>query len=183
MSAPPPRITRPCPDCGGPLALWGRKRPRLYCRDRRCGWVGPPPVALLLRRQGAIGLPGFEEEPMTSTTEARDITAALRAQLAEKGARCGKRQALALLGLIDRLADALDDARREMRQRDDLTTPYATLVEEWNALVAGLREMGVEVSQPSGMAWRWRYEGESGYEPTMAGAFLAGLAVLTRDYP
>lgn len=49
-----------CPRCGGPVALWGQKRPRRYCRDRRCGWVGPPPVDQLLRRQGAPELPGLE---------------------------------------------------------------------------------------------------------------------------
>lgn len=57
----PPRCARPCPRCGGPVALWGWVRPRLYCRSRRCGWRGAPPADLLLRRQGAPCLPGFEE--------------------------------------------------------------------------------------------------------------------------
>jgi hypothetical protein len=28
--------------------------------DRRCGWRGPPPVDVLLRRQGNQQLPGLE---------------------------------------------------------------------------------------------------------------------------
>jgi hypothetical protein len=61
---PPPatHIARQCPRCGGPVALWGTVRPRLYCRDRRCGWRGPPPVDALLRRQGMAMLPGMEIE-------------------------------------------------------------------------------------------------------------------------
>lgn len=65
---PPPlvRITRVCPRCGGEVRLWGRKRPRLCCRDQRgCGWRGAPPIDVLLRRQGNRCLPGFEVEDVT----------------------------------------------------------------------------------------------------------------------
>jgi len=111
-----------------------------------------------------------------SITEARAATGEVRGTLAVLGSRCPRRTALRLCALIERLADALDDAQREMRRRDDLTTPYATLVEEWNALVAGLRDLGVVISQPApGPAWRWGWGGQSGEAPTMAAAYLAAL--------
>jgi hypothetical protein len=64
LALPPPatRIAAECPRCGGPLALWGQVRPRLSCKDRRCGWRGPPPTDALLRRQGNQCLPGLEVE-------------------------------------------------------------------------------------------------------------------------
>jgi hypothetical protein len=63
LALPPParRIARTCPDCGGEVRLWGEKRPRLYCIDKKgCGWVGPPPTDALLKRQGNQMLPGLE---------------------------------------------------------------------------------------------------------------------------
>jgi hypothetical protein len=66
LALPPPpatRIARACPRCGGELRLWGVKRPRLHCLNRKaCGWRGPPPVDVLLRRQGCVPLPGLESD-------------------------------------------------------------------------------------------------------------------------
>ena len=62
LALPPPvtRIARTCPRCGGELRVWGIKRPRLTCIERACGWRGPPPVDVLLRRAGNVMLPGLE---------------------------------------------------------------------------------------------------------------------------
>jgi hypothetical protein len=53
------RIARSCPKCDGELRVWGQKRPRLTCI--RCGWRGPPPTDVLLRRAGNQMLPGLED--------------------------------------------------------------------------------------------------------------------------
>ena len=111
-----------------------------------------------------------------NTTEARDTTATLRRHLEQPGARCPKRQAYQLIGLVERLADALDQARAELRRREDYTAAYGALVDDWNPLVEGLRALGVEVSQPAGcQGWRWSWGQQHGEEPTIPAAYLAAL--------
>lgn len=64
LALPPPvtRIARVCPKCGGEVAVWGIKRPRMYCKDRKaCRWKGPPPIDILLRRAGMQELPGLDQ--------------------------------------------------------------------------------------------------------------------------
>lgn len=115
---------------------------------------------------------------IVNTREIRAEVAQLRAQLEEPGTRCGKRQAIHLIGLVERLADALDEARK----REDFIDLYANLVKEWNDLVGGLhREFRIVVSQPTPLGlsqWHWRAGEQSGLAPTMAAAHLAGLRAL-----
>lgn len=56
---------------------------------------------------------------------------------------------------------------------------YADLVAEWNDLVFGLKERGVQVYQTqSAPGWCWQTSERSGVAPTMAAAHLAALAAL-----
>ena len=79
--------------------------------------------------------------------------------------------------VVERLADALDQARAELKEREDYTAAYGALVDDWNPLVEGLRALGVEVSQPASVApgWRWQWGAQHGDEPTIPAAYLAGL--------
>lgn len=110
-----------------------------------------------------------------NTSEARAYTVPLRAELEEPGARCSKLHGLHLIGLVEGSTEPLDEARAELRRRDDLTTPYERLVEDWNTLVNGLGGLGIDVWQPAGMAWHWRFGDAAGSEPTIPAAYLAAL--------
>lgn len=110
-----------------------------------------------------------------NTTEARELADNVRARLRPPGTRARRNDVHLLLSLVRRLADALDEARAELRRRDDLTTPYERLVEDWNALVGGLRDLGLVVTSLDWERWIWAYRGRSGSAATSAEAFLAAL--------
>lgn len=110
------------------------------------------------------------------TREARREAAQIADLITPQGARCSKRQGLHLVGLVARLCDALDQARIELRQRSGYQELYGALVPDYNGLIAVLRDLGIEVFQPSGAdAWHWAYGDAGGSAPTVAEACREAL--------
>jgi hypothetical protein len=116
--------------------------------------------------------------PPIATHTIRDEIAGQRARLTEPGARSNKRQCLHLIGRVASLCDALDQARIELRQTSDYQDLYGRLVVDYNGLIAVLRDLDIEIYQPSGSdAWHWTYGGvASGSAPTVPAAAALALA-------
>lgn len=110
------------------------------------------------------------------TREARQEAAQIAALIAPFGARCSKRQGIHLIGLVRRLCDVLDEARAELREASPYRDWYGRLVEDYNGICEVLRDLGIDVAQPSGASdWHWRCGEQRGTAPTIAGAFAAAL--------
>jgi hypothetical protein len=115
--------------------------------------------------------------PPIATHAIRDEIAGQRAQLTQSGARCPKRVGLHLIGRVASLCDALDQARIELRQRETYQDLYQRLVVDYNGLIAVLRDLDIEIYQPSGSdAWHWSYGDANGSAPTVVAAAMWALA-------
>ncbi len=117
--------------------------------------------------------------PISDTRGARTVAADLADRLGAPNARCPKAWALELIAYVVRLADALDAARAALAEARDYQARYGGLVEEYNGVLAALRDQGgIEVFQPGGSAaWHWRCGRRRGQAATIPAAYAAALAV------
>jgi hypothetical protein len=117
------------------------------------------------------------------TAEARSQATKIADLITPQGARCSKRQGLHLIGIVQRLCDALDQARIELRQREQYQDLYGALVTDYNGLIGAMRELGIEVSQGVADApnWRWTYGDLYGVAPSVPHALKTALIVAGVD--
>ena len=73
--------------------------------------------------------------------------AALRQRLAAPASRCPKREAIYLIGLIERLAAALAASRTRNTEQFHYRQLYDILASDWNGVARVIRDLGIEVGQ------------------------------------
>jgi hypothetical protein len=102
--------------------------------------------------------------------------AALRRRLAAPASRCPKREAIHLIGLVERLAAGLAASRTLNAEQFHYRELYDSLARDWNGVARVIRDVGIEVGQRADQRWHWCYDGRTGSAPTVAEAYAAALA-------